>query len=271
MTYEVLSYSDIALAAILVLANALLSIALKLKLERQLLIASVRMVVQLVLVGLILKLLFEQQSPIWTALIIVLMLLFAGREIAARQDRSFVGLWSYGLGTVTMIVSTMVVTIFALTTQVQPDPWYDPRYAVTMLGMIMGNTMTGVSLGLDTLTSRASGERLAIEAQLALGRSREDAFRPLVRDALRAGFMPMINAMAATGLVSLPGMMTGQILGGVDPVEAVKYQLLIMFLIGGATGLGVLMAVLGGAWRLSDDRHRLRLDRLMSSRSRNSG
>ncbi|MDH3741680.1 MAG: ABC transporter permease, partial [Hyphomicrobiales bacterium] len=80
-----------------------------------------------------------------------------------------------------------------------------------------------------------------------------------------SGFMPIINAMAATGVVSLPGMMTGQILSGVDPTEAVKYQLLIMFLIGGATGFGVLLAVLGNIWRLTDERHRLRLDRLRSA------
>ncbi len=269
MTYETLSYTDIALAALLIVANGGLSIALRLGLERQLFVASVRMVVQLGLVALVLNILFEVQSPLWTGLVIVVMILFAGREIAARQDRSFAGFWSYGLGTLTMLVATVVVTLLALTTQVQPDPWYDARYAVPLLGMIMGNTMTGVSLGLDTLTSRAARERGAIEAQLALGRPRDVALKPLVRDALRAGFMPMINAMAATGLVSLPGMMTGQILAGADPAEAVKYQLLIMFLIGGATGLGVLMAVLGGAWRLSDERHRLRLDRLQPSRSRN--
>jgi putative ABC transport system permease protein len=74
--------------------------------------------------------------------------------------------------------------------------------------------------------------------------------------------MPIINAMAATGVVALPGMMTGQILAGVEPTQAVKYQLLIMFLIAGATGFGVLLAVLGGVWRLTDERHRLRLDRL---------
>ncbi|PCJ71915.1 MAG: iron export ABC transporter permease subunit FetB [Rhodobiaceae bacterium] len=269
MNYELLTVSDIALAASLVVANGILSIVLKLGLERQLLIASVRMVVQLSLVGFILQTLFALQSPFWTGFVVLVMLLFAGREIAARQDRSFSGLWSYGLGTVTMMVATVIVTLLTLTTQVQPDPWYDARYALPLLGMIMGNTMTGVSLGLDTLTSRAGRERASIEAQLALGQPREVALRSLVRDALRAGFMPMINAMAATGLVSLPGMMTGQILAGVDPVEAVKYQLLIMFLIGGATGFGVLMAVLGGAWRLTDERHRLRLDRLQASRSRN--
>jgi len=75
--------------------------------------------------------------------------------------------------------------------------------------------------------------------------------------------IPIINAMAAAGIVSLPGMMTGQILAGIPPVEAVKYQILIMFLIAGGTGLGLLSAVYGGVYRLSDNRHRLRLDRLV--------
>jgi uncharacterized protein (TIGR00245 family) len=102
----------------------------------------------------------------------------------------------------------------------------------------------------------------AVEARLALGAHRYTALLPVVRDALRSGFMPTINAMAAMGLVALPGMMTGQILAGADPVDAVKYQLLIMFLISGGTGLGTLAAVLAGAYLLTDDRHRLRLDRL---------
>jgi putative ABC transport system permease protein len=83
---------------------------------------------------------------------------------------------------------------------------------------------------------------------------------------MRSGMTPIINAMAATGVISLPGMMTGQILSGVDPAEAVKYQLLIIFLIAGATGLGVVMAIAGGIWRLTDERHRLRLDRLAGER-----
>ena len=90
------------------------------------------------------------------------------------------------------------------------------------------------------------------------------AVRPVARQALRSGFMPIVNAMAATGIVALPGMMTGQILAGVDPSEAVKYQLLVMLLIGGGTGLGVLLAVFGAINLLTDDRDRLRLDRLHS-------
>ena len=100
------------------------------------------------------------------------------------------------------------------------------------------------------------------EARLALGCTRWQALHEIQRQALRTGMMPIVNAMAATGVVSLPGMMTGQILGGVDPTEAVKYQILIMFLIAGSTGLGVMLATFGAVRRLTDARDRLRLDRL---------
>ena len=192
------------------------------------------------------------------------MILFAGREIMARQDQRLSGVWSYGLGTGCMLIAATLVTIFALTTQLSPEPWYHPRYALPILGMVLGNTMTGVSLGLHTLTTGAARERNGIEAQLALGESRQEAFRPVVRLALKSALMPIVNSMAATGLVALPGMMTGQILAGADPVEAVKYQILVMFLISGGTGIGALAAVMGASYRLSDNRHRLRLDRLTS-------
>jgi putative ABC transport system permease protein len=90
------------------------------------------------------------------------------------------------------------------------------------------------------------------------------ALRETTRRALKTGMTPILNAMAASGVVSLPGMMTGQILAGVDPVEATKYQILIMFLIAGSTALGVLIATFGGVLLLTDERHRLRLDRLVT-------
>jgi putative ABC transport system permease protein len=128
--------------------------------------------------------------------------------------------------------------------------------------MILGNTMNGVSIGLDRLLSSAVRERAAIEARLALGHGRAEALRDLAREAVRSGLTHIINAMSAAGIVFIPGMMTGQILAGAAPADAVKYQILIMFLIAGGTGLGVLAAVIGGARRITDPRHRLRLDRL---------
>lgn len=161
-----------------------------------------------------------------------------------------------------MLLAGSLVTIYGLAGQIRPDPLWLPQYALPLFGMVLGNTMTGVSLGLDTLHTALTKGKRDVEAQLLLGRSRWEATRPATRQALRSGFTPIINAMAATGVVSLPGMMTGQILSGVDPQEAVKYQLLIMFLLGGATGMGVLGATFGSLWRLTDTRHRLRLDRL---------
>ena len=231
MSYTVLTYWDIALAASLLCVNAGLSIVYKLGTAKRLFIAATRMVVQLTLVGLVLKALFAAVSPWLTLLAAVAMIAFAGREAMARQERTFIGFWGYGLGTGSMLMAAGIVTIFGLTTQLHADPWYDPRHAIPILGMILGNTMTGVSLSLDRLLSEADNGRGRIEARLALGHTFRQAMQGPLRSAMRAGLIPSVNGMAAAGLVSLPGMMTGQILAGVEPVEAVKYQLLIMFLI----------------------------------------
>ena len=253
---------DLALASLLVIANGALAIALRLRIARALAVATVRMMVQMTLTAVVLIALFRTVSPLWTAVAATAMVGFAGREILARQERRLAGWWAYGLGTAAMLLAASLVTVFALVGQVQPDPWYHPRWALPLLGMILGNTMTGVALGLDTLTSRLARDRAGIEAQLALGADRHEAMRPAARQALRTALMPIINAMAATGLVSLPGMMTGQLLAGADPEQAVRYQILVMFLIAGGTAAGALAAVFGGIHRLTDSRHRLRLDRL---------
>ena len=262
MTYIALDIADLAIGAILIVVNAGLSLWLGLGLTRQYLIAAARMVVQLALLGLVLKILFALVSPLFTGLAATVMIGFAGYEILARQERRLAGWWGYGLGTSCMLFAAGIVTLFALTAQIQADPWYHPRYALPLLGMILGNTMTGISLGLNNFAVTASRERAAVEAQLALGETRQIAFGPILRRATRTGLIPIINAMSAAGLVSLPGMMTGQILAGADPVDAIKYQILIMFLISGGTALGVVFAVQAAAARLSDSRHRLRLDRL---------
>ena len=262
MSYDSLNYWDIALAASLLCINAGLSIYYKLGTAKRLVIAAIRMVVQLTLVGLVLKALFKAMSPWLTLLAAVVMIGFAGREAMARQDRTFIGFWGYGLGTISMLMAAGIVTVFALSTQFHADPWYDPRYAIPILGMILGNAMTGVSLALDRLLSDADSGRAKIEARLALGHTFWDAMQGPLRSAMRAGLIPTVNGMAAAGVVSLPGMMTGQILAGVNPVAAVKYQLLIMFLIAGGTALGVFCSVMIALKRLTDSRQRLRLDRL---------
>jgi putative ABC transport system permease protein len=266
-SYIALSYWELAATSAFVLINAALSVLFGLGVHRGLLFAAIRMVVQLSLVGLVLTTLFSVVSPLWTGLTALVMVLFAGHEAAQRQERRLSGWWSYGLGTGCMMMASVVVTVFALLAVLRPNPWYDPRYAIPLLGMILGNCMTGVGLGLNTLTTSLVSRRSGVEAQLMLGATRKLATAPVTREALRSALMPVINSMAATGVVSLPGMMTGQIIGGVPPAEAVKYQILVMFLIAGGTGLGAVTAVLGGVYRLTDGRHRLRLDRLTAVRA----
>jgi len=262
-----LSDLDLALAAGLVLVHAGLSLALSLGLGRQLTIAVARMVIQLALLGLVLQFLFEAVSPWLTLLAALVMIGFAGHEAVARLGRKFRGAWGHGIGTASVLVAAMLIMIYALTVQIRPDPWYHPRYAIPLLGMVLGNTLTGISLGLNTLTATAARERAAIEAQLALGATIWCAMRPTLREAMRSGLIPIINAMVATGLISIPGMMTGQMLAGASPESAIRYQLLVMFMLAGGTGIGVFAAVYAGAWRLTDARHRLRLDRLAETRN----
>ena len=161
-TYIALDYLDLALAALLLVANGGLSIWLRLALERQFLIAAARMCVQLGLMGLVLKALFALVSPWLTALAVAAMVAFAGYEVMNRQETRFRGLWAYGIGTTSVLFAGTLVTVFALATQIQADPWYHPRYAIPLLGMILGNTMTGIAIGLNTLTGQVRRERAAI-------------------------------------------------------------------------------------------------------------
>ncbi|EXI66073.1 MAG: ABC-type uncharacterized transport system, permease component [Candidatus Accumulibacter adjunctus] len=257
-----LSPFDLALAALLILALAGLSWRLRIGSERQLLISAARSTVQLVLIGLVLKLLFAHAHPLWVGLLAAVMLAVAGREVMVRQKRRFVGGWGFAVGTLSMFVSSFAVTVLALLLVIGNDPWYAPQYAIPLLGMILGNTMNGISLGLDRLTQDAAEKRQIIESRLALGQDARRAIADSRREAIRVGMIPIVNAMSAAGIVSLPGMMTGQILAGTPPVEAVKYQILVMFLIAAGTGFGTMVAVSFAARRLFDERQRLRLDRL---------
>jgi putative ABC transport system permease protein len=257
-----LSTLDLTLAALLVLGVAALSLHLQLGLSRQMILAGIRTTLQLLLIGLVLKVLFSHAHLAWVALLALVMLLIASREVMMRQGRRFRGWWGYGLGALSMFISSFSVTLLSLTVIIAHTPWYSPQYAIPLLGMLLGNTMNGVALGLERLTQGVAEQRAVIEARLMLGHDHDLAVGAIRRSAMHTGMMPIINAMTAAGLVSLPGMMTGQILAGAPPMEAVRYQILIMFLIASGTGLGTATAVWLGSRRLFDDRDRLRLDRL---------
>ncbi|MFU8896103.1 MAG: ABC transporter permease [Gammaproteobacteria bacterium] len=257
-----LAWWELAIGAALVVALALVTHLGRLGLSRDLVVAATRMVIQLAIIGVVLETLFSVAALHWVALMAVIMLLLAGREVMSRQKRRLTGGWAFAIGTVSMFVSSFAVTVFALLVVIGPSPWYTPQYAIPLLGMLLGNTMTGVALGMDRLTDSAWRQRQVIEGRLMLGMTWSEAIGDLRRDAMRSGMIPIINGMAAAGIVSLPGMMTGQILAGSPPALAVKYQVLVFFLIAVGTGFGTVAAVMAASRRLFDERQRLRLERI---------
>jgi len=258
-----LSPIDLSVAALLVLLLGSLSALMKLGITRQLYIAAARTTVQLLLIGLVLKTLFASTSLAFILLISMMMISVAGWEILSRQKRKLKVGWGLGVSTGSLFISSFLITLLCLLTVIQADPWYSPQYAIPLLGMLLGNTMTGIALGMDRLIQSAWQQRPVIEQRLMLGQSADEAVSDLRREAMRAGMIPIINSMAAAGLVSLPGMMTGQILAGAAPVEAVKYQILIMFMISSGTGLGVISVLWLISKRLFDERERLCFKRLL--------
>jgi UDP-glucose/iron transport system permease protein len=260
MTPILLTPFDIAVAASLILLDAALSILLKLRLHWQIAIAAARMVLQLVAIGYVLRFIFSLSNPAATLLLILVMVLVAAREVAARPERRLTGHTNFIIGVVSVGFATFVTAILALTTAIRPQPWFDPHYAIPLAGITLGSVLNSASLSLDSFLGRR--ERQAIEARLSLGETYAEAIAPMVRDAIRRGLLPIINQMSAAGIVTLPGIMTGQILTGLDPLEAVKYQILLMFLLSGGSALSALAVSYLAARRLTDQRQRLRLDRM---------
>ena len=252
---------ELAAASSLVFANAALSLVFDAGLARTLIVATVRVVVQLLLVGVLLKTVFALQSPWLVGVVLVAMVAAASMEIRSRQERFFLGGWRFGLGAATTLLTTMLVGALALS-MLRPQPLYDPHVAIPLVGILLGSIMNGVSISLNVFNGSLVRERPAIEARLALGATRVEALKPMQRSALRSGLIPVVNQMSAAGIITLPGMMSGQILAGMDPVLAARYQILVLLLLAAGAGFGAFATIALASWHVTDERHRLRLDRL---------
>lgn len=254
MNYQSLSNLDIAIAAALILINGVLSVCLNLGLGRQLLIASIRTVVQLLAIGYVLTWIFANAQWYVVLPVMCLMTLIAGLSAAGRGKRTYAGRRADSV--LSIWVSSWLVAAVGLFAVIRIHPWYEPQYAIPILGMILGNTLTGVSLGIERMIQELTAGRSQVEMTLALGGTRWEAAQLAARQAVRAGMIPTLNQMSVVGLVSLPGMMTGQVLAGESPLQAVRYQIVIMFLIAAASALGTVGAVLLTYRRLFSPQHR---------------
>lgn len=254
---------DLALAALLLLIPAAISISLRLGLSGRLGLAAARTVVQLGAIGLILEWVFALDRWYYVVPVLAVMLVAAARAAIARSERRVPGAYLAAFGA--LVIASTTTAFAATEIVIGVDPWYEPRYVIPLVGMLLGNGLTGISLSLDRLLSDLVDRRQAVEARLALGASTWQAIHPWMQDAVRAGLVPIINSMMVVGLVSLPGMMTGQILAGADPVNAVAYQVLIMFMIAAATALGVIILCLLCYRILAHPDQRLRWERILST------
>lgn len=210
--------------------------------EREILIATFRMSIQLVIVGFILEYVFANKSPFYTVFIIMIMLGFAIYTIQNRLKYTL-NKAMRRLIAMSMTVGVLSSLIYFLLIVIGISPWYEPTYVIPIGGMIVGNSMTGITLGINTLMGEMQSRKQLVEAALMLGATPKEASKDIVNRAFDAAMMPTINSMVGMGIVFLPGMMTGQILGGASPLTSIEYQIAIMLGIVGSVSLSVILFV----------------------------
>ena len=237
-----LSWIDLALASALVLVAIALSQWQRLGLTRGFIVGAVRAVVQLVAVGYVLAFLFTTRRWYFVVLALLTMLVAATKTATDRQRSPLGSL--FGITGISMLVGTGLTLAYVDAVVLRLHPWYDPQYVIPLFGMIVGNAMNGAALAAERLTSEMELRRGEVEAYLALGASPARAAAEPVRRALVAALIPAVNGLTVVGLVALPGMMTGQILAGSSPNLAVRYQIMVAFMLAGAVAVTATAMVL---------------------------
>ncbi|SDB55751.1 putative ABC transport system permease protein [Desulfonatronum thiosulfatophilum] len=234
-----LTFLQVALAYVFVLIVLAIVRIRGIRREKEIVISSIRMTLQLVLVGYVLVYVFDNPSPYITGAIIIVMAAFAIHTIFRKFRTRLTGplrrviAFSMCFGTLTCIAYFLLVVV-------RITPWYDPQYFIPIAGMIIGNSMTGISLGVKSLLDGMTTQKHLVEEALILGATPKAATRDIVNSTFDSAIMPTINSMVGMGIVFLPGMMTGQILSGTDPTTAIAYQIAIMLGILGAVALSII-------------------------------
>lgn len=252
-----LTLTDIALASTLLLITVGVSAYLKLGLVKTLIIAGVRTVAQLSLIGLILAWVFARENAWQVLTILTVMTLIASLSAKSRVKRPYQGLLLDSI--LSLALATGVITLIAMIVILKVSPWYRPQYIIPILGLILGNSLTAISLTANDFINAMHDKQSLIKSRLSLSATPFEAVHDLVKSAVLNGLTPTINSMMVVGLVSLPGMMTGQILAGADPTQAVRYQIVTMFFICAASTLSCTLMTILILRRFFDERGRFRI------------
>lgn len=247
----------LVLGLLFVLAAGLSSLHFALRLERDLLIGTVRTFVQLCLLGYALKVIFNLDRAWLVLSVFGFMIFFAAVTIRSRiQEKQISFFWPVFIS---MLVSFALVSYMVTGVVIGVTPWWTPRYFLPLGGMVIGNSMNAIAVALERLLGELRSKRQEVEMKLSLGASYQEASQEMVRHAVRAGMIPSINSMMAVGVVFIPGMMTGQIVAGADPLMAIRYQIVVMVMLVGSTAIGSLLVVLLVRKYCFSSAHQLRL------------
>ncbi len=236
-----LSWLNVAITTTLVISAGACSMLLKLKLERDLLIGTIRTFVQLFLLGYVLKYVFALNSPFVIFILFSFMIYYAASIITKRVKEKNVPYFLPVLAS--MFLSYMLINTFVMSVIIRVEPWYNPIYFIPIGGMIIGNSMNAISLSINIWFENLKKDRDRIELYLSLGATPPESTADNFKAAVKAGMIPSINALMSVGVVSIPGMMTGQVLAGINPLVAIKYQIVIMLLLVGSTALSTVLAL----------------------------
>lgn len=230
-----LSWLDLTLAVGLVLIAFGISRWQRIGLARSFLVGAIRTVIQLVLVGYILVYIFALDR--WYLVIAVLLAMLAVATHTAVHRQSSRSQKLFVVTGVALLIGSGLTLVYIGAAVIRVDPWYNPRYLIPLFGMIVGNAMNAAALAVERLSAEMGERKAEIEAYLALGASAARASREALRRALRASLIPTVNSLMVVGIVALPGMMTGQIIAGSSPLIAVRYQIVVMFMLAGSVAL----------------------------------
>lgn len=236
-----ISWTGLAWTALLIVITLIASRWQKLGLEQRLLIGCVRTTVQLILIGYVLHWIIRGQNLGVILTAIAVQIALAAWTAGSLQSPPLPG--SRLIALVSLGPAYLLVITVLLALVVVPQPWYNPRVVLTLGGMLLGNAMTGVALVLNRYRADVQSHRELVLARVALGASWREAVADERRSAAHAALLPTVSGLLTVGLVALPGMMTGQIIAGADPVQAVKCQIVVMFMIAAVVASATFIAL----------------------------
>lgn len=242
MTIIDISLVRLAAGYLLLLIPLAIILWLRLPILGQTLKAVVRMTLQLLFVGFYLQVVFDLNNPWLTGAWVLIMVAIADASIARGCNLNFSKL-AGGLF-LALLAGTMIPLLFFMFVILDPQTPMGAQYVIPICGMILGNCLRADIIGINSFYTSLKSNEKVYQLALAQGACKKEALRPFIQEASQAALAPTVATIATIGLVSLPGMMTGVILGGGDPMTAIKYQIVIMIAIFAGTAITVILAIL---------------------------